>query len=208
MPNSLPVRLNEGEHLLAPQRVQAGRRLVQQDHYGVVYQGLRQLHTLLHACGVLADRPVALLVEPDVPQRVRRACPGVGRRESAYLGHVRQELRRSQRQGEAVVLRHVAEPGADLYRLVRPLSQHLGRAGGGLDESQEQLDGRALARAVRPKQSRDALANLEVNPIEGDDRAIVLRQRLRFQQERHATSITPAAGSCPDAGPTSQPLTS
>ena len=192
MPNSLPVRRIRASISSRPSGSRPAVGSSSRTMTGVVYQGLRQLHTLLHAGGVLANRPVPLLVESDVPQRVRRACPGVGRRESANLGHVRQELRRRQRKREAVVLGHVAEPGSNPNRLVRPLPQYLGRAGSGLDEAQEELDGRALARAVRPKQSRDAFPNLEVHAIKGDDRAIVLRQRLRFQQERHAASITSA----------------
>ena len=46
---------------------------------GIVHERLRELHALLHARRVAADGAVALLVEPDVAQRVRGALAGAAR---------------------------------------------------------------------------------------------------------------------------------
>ena len=96
------------------------------------------------------------------------------------------------------MLRHIAEPRTYLDRLVGTLAQHLGGAGGRPDQPQEELDGRALASPVRPQQAGHTFANLEVHPVQRDDGAVVLRERLRFQQ-RHAASITSAGYWCPEA---------
>ena len=57
---------DQPQHLVAPRRVQAVGRLVQQKQLGIVDQGLRQLDALLHAGGVATNRPIALFVEPHV----------------------------------------------------------------------------------------------------------------------------------------------
>ena len=67
---------DQPEHVVAPGRVEAVGRLVEQDQCRVVHERLGELDPLLHAGGVAADRPVALLVEPDVAQRVGGALPG------------------------------------------------------------------------------------------------------------------------------------
>ena len=82
MPNSVPMRRTSVEHLVAPGRVEPVGRLVEQQQLRVVDQRLGQLHPLLHAGGVAADRAVALLVQADVAQRLggrARAPPCGGR---------------------------------------------------------------------------------------------------------------------------------
>ena len=78
MPNSVPMRWISAEHRVAAGRVEAVGRLVEQQQVGVVDERLGQLHPLLHAGGVAADLAVALLVEPDVAQRLGGALPGGG----------------------------------------------------------------------------------------------------------------------------------
>ena len=68
IPNSVPVRRTSVEHLVAAGRIEAVRRLVEQQQAWVVDERLGQLDALLHAGRVAADRAIALLEQPDVAQ--------------------------------------------------------------------------------------------------------------------------------------------
>ncbi len=88
MPNSRPIRRISAEHVVAAGRVEAVGRLVEQHQARVVHQRLGELDPLPHAGGVAAHRPVALLVEPDVAQRVGGPLAGGGRRQPRHPAHV------------------------------------------------------------------------------------------------------------------------
>ena len=92
MPNSVPIRPDQAEHVVAPGGVEPVGRLVEQHQLRVVHERLGELDPLLHAGRVAADRPVALLVQPDVAQRVRGAFAGRGRRQPGHPRHVDDEL--------------------------------------------------------------------------------------------------------------------
>ena len=77
--------VDQRQHRVAADRVQAVGRLVEQDQPRVVDEGLGQLHALLHAGGEAADLPVALLVQTDVAQRVRGVFRRGGRRQAADI---------------------------------------------------------------------------------------------------------------------------
>ena len=72
--------------------------------------------------------------------------------------------------------------------------EHLRRAGGRLDEAEEDLDQRALARTVRADEADHAGLDLEIEIVERDDRSEPLRQRARGDQG-HALSLDEGAGS-------------
>ena len=176
---------------------------------GVVHQRLRELDPLLHAGRVAADCPVALLEQPDVAQRVRCADARMARRQAARLGHVREELGGAHRRGQAVVLGHVAEPRPDLLVAPGLPAEHLGAPGGRPRQTEEELDRRALAGAVRAEQAGDGCADLERDVVEGGDRAVALGQVLGPEQHVHAGIVLASRGSglpCSDrSGPASPP---
>src|SRR5262249_21424175 len=66
------------------------------------------------------------------------------------------------------------------------LAERLGLALRRLDESEEQLDRRALAGAVGSEQTSNRRPDLEVNVIERENPPVALRQPLRTQQYVHA----------------------
>ena len=68
---------DQGQHLLAPHRVEAGRGLVEEHELGIGDERLGQLGPLAHAGGEAADGPEAGLVEADQVEHVR--CPLAGR---------------------------------------------------------------------------------------------------------------------------------
>ena len=84
---------NQVEHLLTSKGIEAGGRLVQEHDGWIMHQCLAELHALLHARRVAADRAIAFLEEARVAQGVRRSRPRRIGRESAELRHVCQELR-------------------------------------------------------------------------------------------------------------------
>lgn len=137
---------DQAEHLVAPDRVEAVGRLVEEDQLGVVDESLGQLDALLHARGVAADGAVALLVEPDVAQGVGGALPGRGRREPGHAGHVDDELGGRDVGWQAVVLGHVADAFTDGAAMRGDVeAEHGGAALGGGGQSQQNLDQRGLA---------------------------------------------------------------
>jgi hypothetical protein len=82
-----------------------------------VDQRLRQLHALLHAGRVAADRPVALLEQADVAQDLGGPLTRRVARQARHATHVRDEVGGRHVGWQAVVLRQVADAGADLGSL-------------------------------------------------------------------------------------------
>ena len=67
---------DERQHLVASGRVEAVRRFIEQQQPRIVDERLGQLHALLHAGRIAADRPVALLVQADVTEDLGRSLAG------------------------------------------------------------------------------------------------------------------------------------
>ena len=170
------------EHLAAPDRVETGGRLVEEREQRIVDEGLRQLDALLHARGVRPHRPVPLLEQSDVPEHVGRPQARGGPREAADLRHVGEELGRRDSGRQAVVLGAVADPGPELRRHARVLAEDLRRARVRVDQAHEQLQRGRLPGAVRAEQARDALADLERDPVQRPHGAVRLRQVAGVQQ--------------------------
>ena len=161
---------DEAEHLVAARGVEPVRRLVEEDELGVVDERLRELDALLHARGVAADRAVALLVEPDVAQRVRGALAGDVRGQAGHARHVDEELRGRDVEGEALALGHVAHDLADLEAVREAVeAEDARRPRGGRHEPKEDLDERGLARAVRADEADDARGQFHREVRDGDD---------------------------------------
>ena len=132
---------------------------------------------------VAAHLAIALLEQADVTERLRRALAGGGAREPVHLRHVRDELGGADLERQAVVLRHVADQLPDREPVrgdVEP--EHLRRAGRGLGQAEEDLDQRALARAVRADEADHAGLDLEIEIVESDDGAESLGQSTRGDQ--------------------------
>src|SRR6266536_1351845 len=181
--------LDQGQHRFPTGRVQAVGRFVEQQQIRVVYQRLGQLHPLLHAGRVAADLPVPLLVEPDVAQRLRGpfACGGPG--QAADPGQVRDELGGDQVRRQAVVLGHVADPGPHRVPLrYRIQPEYPYPAGRGRDESEQHLDERGLAGAVRPDQTDDAELDIDGERVEGGHRGVPLGESPDLD-ECHAPTV-------------------
>ena len=184
---------HEVQHLLAPGGVQPVRGLVEEDEARVVHERLRQLHALLHARGVAAHLAVALLEEAHVAQRLRRAFAGGGAGQAAHAREVGHELRGREVGRQAVVFGHVAGELADGGPFRGHVAvQHARAPGGGRRQPQQDLDERALARAIRPHQPHHARLHAHVQRVQRRHARIALREPVRLD-EGHRPSVAGAS---------------
>ena len=197
--------LHQPEHVVARRRVEAVGRLVEEDQLRVVGERLGELGALLHAGGVAAHRPVALLVEPHVPQHVGRPLASGGGAEAGHPGHVDGEVAGADVGRQAVVLGHVADESPDLLPAVLDVvPQDAGVPAGRLEQAQQDLDQRRLAGAVGADEAGHAGSDLDRQVGQRVDRAVVLgeargRDDLRWtvlfpRHARHASGTDDPAG--------------
>jgi hypothetical protein len=155
--------------------VQAGRRLVDDEHARIGEQRLRDADPAEHAARVAAERPLA--GSGKVEDLEQLADPGAGGASADALdrGEVGQELRGAQVRVHAEVLREVAEAAAERVRTahhVGAVEQHLPAAGPG-HRGGDPHEGR-LAGAVRTEQSDQAVAQAQGDGVDGARAAAVL----------------------------------
>ncbi len=186
--------VDELEHLVTAGRVEPVRRLVEQEQPRVVDQRLGELDPLAHPRAVAADRPVPLLVQPDVAQDLGGPLAGRGPGQPGDLGEVGDDVGRRHVRRQAVVLGHVADELADRDPVRRDVEvEDQRRAARRRDEPEQDLQERALARAVRPDEPDDAGLDLERQAVERGDRA------LRIASSGHSSrSGSPRQGIGPD----------
>ena len=183
------------EHLVAAGRVEAVRRLVEEQQARVVDERLGELDPLLHPGRVAADRPVALLVQPDVAEDLGGPLASRGARQARHQREVRDDLRRRDVRGKAVVLGHVADELADVGAL-RPDVEVEDRrlAARRIDQAEQDLEQGALAGAVRADEADDPPVDVDREPVEGSDAArVALRQRPDRDQGHRRRVTEPEA---------------
>src|SRR5947207_468223 len=126
--------------------------------------------------------------------------------QAADPGQVRDELRRDQVGRQAVVLRHVPDPGAHraaVAHRIHPQDTHL--AGGGRDQPEQDLDERGLAGAVRAHQPDDAGLDVDGERVEGAHPRVPLGQPLDLD-ECHAPTVRTGVPSRMRCAPDYRPL--
>ena len=159
------------EHLVAPLRVHAVGRLVEEQQIGIVDERLRQLDALLHAGRVGLDVAVARLAEADVVEHLVRALHRVDRRQARRAGRSRRRTtRRSCR--ECARRSPACSRGGRGSRAARSATSRPStriRPCVGRDEAEQRLEHRALAGAVRSEQADRAAR---------ETRALTFLQRL------------------------------
>ena len=167
---------DQPEHVVAPGRVEAVRRLVEQHQLRVVDQRLRQLDPLLHAGRVAADRAVPLLVEPDVAQGVRRPLAGrrlaAARTSAPCARRTRSPTRPAAGSRARACSRPARGSPAPRWRRRGPRTVAEPEVGG--QQAEHHLDQRRLARAVRPDQPDDAGLDVDGELGDGGDRCVPL----------------------------------
>ena len=163
---------DQRQHLVAPRRIQAVGGLIEQEQPGVVDQRLGELDPLAHARGVATHGPIALLVEPHVPEDLRGPLASGPTGQPGHRRHVGHEIGGRHVRWQAVVFGHVADELADLDALSDHVEVHdRRRPGRGRQQAEEDLEEGALAGAVRPDETDDARLEVEGQAVKGDDTA-------------------------------------
>ena len=184
---------HQGQHVVARRRVQPVGRLVQQHQPGVVHDRLGQLRPLLHARGVATHRAVALLGQPDVAEHVGGALARGGVGQPRHLAHVDHEVAGRHVGRQAVVLGHVAHQRPDPAAVGDDVvTEHPSRSARGRGQPEEDLDQGRLAGAVGSDEAGDALADADVELVEGGHPWVPLRQPDGFDDHLHHVNVTGA----------------
>src|SRR5262249_54166701 len=138
--------------LPARDRVDAGRRLVQQQHARLGYQRTCKGELLLHATTEPSSEPVLKAQHVEHLEISARAARDVARRHAAQVADVPNVFLDSQFRVEAEVLREVAGLRPHLSR---GTTKDLCDAGGGLHDPGEDLERRRFSGTVRADEAED-----------------------------------------------------
>ena len=191
--------LDHHPEVAAAGRVEARRRLVEEQHRRPVHEGGTEVEPSSHAAGVGPRRTVGGMGQPELLEEL--VGPGHVRR----LGEVGQLADEAEvlPPGEVLVDRRVlaGQPDAlaDGLRVARDIdAEHAGPPGRRAEDGRQDPHGGGLAGAVGAEQTEDgAPLDLEVDPVEGDHVAEVLDQALDADDRvgtgghrvRHPTSM-------------------
>ncbi len=154
---------------------------------------LGQLDALPHAGGVAADRAVALLEQPHVPEDLGGPLACRRAREAGHLRQVGHELRGRDVGRQDVVLGHVADLLADPRPFPHDVeTEDRRRAVRGPKEPEQDPQERALAGPVRPDEPDHARFDGDREGVEREDPApgarVAERERLRLD-EGHSRGV-------------------
>ena len=161
---------DELPHGAAAARVQAGRRLVQEDDARVADQGHRQVEPAAHAAGIGAGRLPGRLDQIEPVQQLGRPPPALRPVQMAQVSHQDQVLFAGE---QLVHRRELAGDTDDRAHRIRFLGQvvatdgYLARVGA--DQGGQDLHHGGLAGAVGAEQREDRpLGDLQVDAVEND----------------------------------------
>ena len=202
-------------------RVQAGGGLVEEQHLGIVDEGVREAQPLLHAARQAEHVGVALVREVDQLEQVADDAPPLGRTEAVAPTEEVQVLPDLHVVVDPERVRHVAEDAA--HRLGVPADRFTGDpgiAGSRFEERREHPQHRRLARAVGADEPED-LARLDgqVHAADRDGPVVALHEPRCLDDGGHSTfpsratwklnpalpsglSFTKRTSSCPVVGST------
>ena len=179
-------RLEQLEDLLDADRVDRGRRLVEDQDVGVLDERIGDPESLAHAARVRPDLVAAAIRQADLAEdlvdRLFRglAVQPVEARRVAQVraaGHVVVEADR---------IGQVADPSFDLARVARRVEpDDAGLTLSRFGQPEQHEDRGRLAGAVLPEQPEDlATAHLEIEAVDRRELAVLLGQAPRHQRRR------------------------
>ena len=187
-------------------RVEAGRRLVQEQEPRPPDEGAAEVEPAAHAARVGLDDAVAGVGQVELLEQLVGPSPGLGRRQLVQPAEHPQVLA----PGQVLVDRgELAGQADDLAELVRLLDDveagHRRPPGVGLEQGGQDPDGGGLAGAVGPEQAEDgALGDGQVEAVESADLALAGLVDLdqAFGRDRvHGHGVAPGAGQMGRGGP-------
>ena len=157
--------------------IEAGQRLVEDEHGGIVDDRLGDLHALAHALRVGGQRARVGGIEPDRPERVLGGLRRLG--EPVQLRGEADELARGEPLEDVLLLRDEPDRARDEAIGSRVTPEHAHRALRRPGEAAQHPEHRRLARAVRAEERSHARADVEAHVRDGDERAEPLRDAVR-----------------------------
>jgi hypothetical protein len=165
-------------------RVEADRRLVQQEHPGIVNQGCRQGGLLAHAMAVGVDRIVAGPGQVEHAQQFLAAPRHLRSLEAVQVADKLEQLTPGELGVQVGLVGNEAGRRFGLDRLgLYVVSRHVHASAGRLEQPDDHPDGGRLPGAVRPQEAEDlAGVDTKVDVIHGQLVAVTFHQVLRFKE--------------------------
>ena len=152
------LRPEDVAHHAAADRIEPGRRLVEEDEVGLVDDRLREAESLEHSLGESAQATVAMRREPDEIDHLGDAVAALRRRDAAEPAVKIHELGRREPIVESKILGKESDPPPD-GDVARRRAEDERAAASRFDEAEQHLDRRALAGAVRSEKAEDLAAS-------------------------------------------------
>ena len=168
----------EVEDLDDAERIDRGRRLVEDQQVRRLDQRVGDAEPLAHAARVLLDRVVGPIGQPDLLEDLVDGRLGLVAPQPVEAGRVAQVLAAGQSAVEADRVGQVADPALDLARLPgRVEAHHAGLARCRLGQAEQHQDRRRLAGPVLPEQAEDlARVDRQVELVDRGQVAVFLGQ--------------------------------
>jgi hypothetical protein len=169
-------RLDLAPDRLPAHRIEAGRRLVEEQHARLVDERRGEVEPAPHPARVRTDPTVGGRDEVDAPEQRVGAALALGTRQPVerrleldQLAPGHQRVERCLLESDADRLSHLARLGDDV------VAGDPGAAAGRAKQRRQHPHGRRLAGAVRPEERVDlARCDLEVDAVDGPDPALEL----------------------------------
>jgi hypothetical protein len=183
---------NQLAHVAASERIEAGHRLVEEDHLRIIDERLCKADALDHPLGELPQLKPPLGAHAHLVQQARDSLAPLGSAIAEKSREVGEQLLGGQVVVKVRVLGQETNPALDADVTDRP-AQNGGVAGGREHELHQQLEGRGLPRSVRPQKPEDPagldlerdLVERAIGPRPPEADAIVLGQLEGFNSGRH-----------------------
>ena len=164
----------------AARGIEAGRRLVEKQHLGLVHERRREVEASLHPAGVTLDRAIGRVGELHELEQLDRTRTGLARRQIEQATLEDEQLATGLPRIEAGLLERDADPPPHLVRLALDVdARDTSAARREREQRRQHPHRRRLARAVRAEKT-EHLAGLDpqIDTLHGVDRARPAAVRL------------------------------
>ncbi len=180
-PTLVDQATEELEDLDDPERVDRGRRLIEDEEVGRLHERIGDPQPLPHPARVRADEVVGAAGQADLAEDLVDGGRRLVTAEAVEPRRVAEVLASGHPLVEADGIGQVADPPLDLARLPGGIEAHdLGLAVGRLGEAEQHEDGRGLAGPVLAEEPEDlARVDREVEVVDRGQRPVLLRQPPR-----------------------------
>src|SRR5262245_41225765 len=184
---------------VATDRIEPDRRLVEDEHPGLVHERLGELEAPDHATRVAVGGPVGGVLEVHRGKQLLDAVGALAARDVEEAGEHRHVLAPGELPVGRELLGDVADEPAGLHGRLRHVEpEDARRAFDDRQQRREDADGRRLPGAVRPEEPEHlARPHVEVDAVDGDVVAEPVAQARALDRGRGHEGCLAAHSSCP-----------